>query len=430
MRFDRLEPPRTFVVGFGPQVTLKDCGRLALAPDEQITCVTDTGAEYDVLRKDWGFYASPSINGRLARFGLRGVLVLNRLEQIFLLLVERGQEPSFGRYVADEGLQVLHWLDDAESVRRLAQMSPQMPARMSDGRGGGPAGMAGGTPVTLGCPCGEDHFEPCLAYDAPPPGEARFDLRGAPYRREYRRCTVCGHMAGRHGIDLDALYGGAYLDATYGSPAGLRRTFERIVALPPGQSDNAGRVRRIVAFARGLGIQAEGSGSPPSILDVGAGLGVFPWAIGREGWACTALDPDPRATAHLRDVVGCAALCGDFRTLDPRTAGGPFDAVTFNKVLEHVAAPADLLAHARKFLKPAGFVYIELPDAAALADGKDREEFFIEHHHVFSPASLALLAGHAGFAPLAIERLREPSGKYTLRAFLAVAGSPPEEVPQ
>jgi len=37
---------------------------------------------------------------------------------------------------------------------------------------------------------------------------------------------------------------------------------------------------------------------------------------------------------------------------------------------------------------------------------------------VFSPGSLALVAARAGFGPIAIERLREPSGKFTLRAFL------------
>ena len=50
---------------------------------------------------------------------------------------------------------------------------------------------------------------------------------------------------------------------------------------------------------------------------------------------------------------------------------------------------------------------------AAASHGPGREEFFIEHHHVFSPASLAMLA--AGGRPVAgrLERLREPSTKFT-----------------
>ncbi len=56
-------------------------------------------------------------------------------------------------------------------------------------------------------------------------------------------------------------------------------------------------------------------------------------------------------------------------------------------------------------------------------DGPDREEFFIEHLHVFSMASLGLLAQRAGFAVDSAERLREPSGKYTLVAFLSRCAS-------
>jgi hypothetical protein len=44
--------------------------------------------------------------------------------------------------------------------------------------------------------------------------------------------------------------------------------------------------------------------------------------------------------------------------------------------------------------------------------------FFIDHHHIFSAVSLALLAARAGFNVQVIERLHEPSTKYTLRGFL------------
>jgi hypothetical protein len=65
-----------------------------------------------------------------------------------------------------------------------------------------------------------------------------------------------------------------------------------------------------------------------------------------------------------------------------------------------------------------GIVYVELPDGeAAISEGAGREEFFIEHYHAFSMSSAALLARCAGFTPLLIERLREPSGKFTLRVF-------------
>lgn len=121
MRFEPKEPPRRFTVGFDGAVSLADCGRLRLEADEQVTLTTEGGGEYDVVRKAWGFYATPSLNGRLARFGLRGALASNRIGQIFLLLVESGKEAAFEDYVAGEGMRIVHWLDTDERVERLLE---------------------------------------------------------------------------------------------------------------------------------------------------------------------------------------------------------------------------------------------------------------------------------------------------------------------
>ncbi|GIX47110.1 MAG: hypothetical protein KatS3mg131_1321 [Candidatus Tectimicrobiota bacterium] len=264
----------------------------------------------------------------------------------------------------------------------------------------------------LHCPCQGAWLAPLFVYTAPPAGETRFAPPSAPYRRTVWRCRLCGHCVSQHAMDPAALYAGAYVEATYGDE-GLRRAFARIVSLPPARSDNAGRVRRLLAFAAAhFGPAAP----PPTLLDVGSGLGVFVHAMRAAGWRCTALDPDPRAVRHARDVVGVAAVCGDF--LQVRDLGR-FDVVTFNKVLEHVADPVAMLAKSACHLQPGGFVYVEVPDAdAARREGPEREEFFIEHLHVFSAASLALLAQRAGFWVRQLARLHEPSGKYTLYAFL------------
>lgn len=123
MRFQRVDPPRGFEVGHDAKITMHDCGRIELEPDEQVTFTTPSGGEYDVARKSWGFYATPSLNGRLPRFGLRGVLVKNRLGKFFVLLVERGREAEFAAYVSAERLDVVVWLDDAASLARLGTIS-------------------------------------------------------------------------------------------------------------------------------------------------------------------------------------------------------------------------------------------------------------------------------------------------------------------
>lgn len=119
MRFDPVDPPREFEAGYDVRVTLRDCARVRLAPNEQVTFTTESGAEYDVARKEWGFYATPSLNGRLEGFGLRGVLVKNRVGRFFVLLVERGKEPAFEEYVRGEPLDVVAWLDSTPSLEVL-----------------------------------------------------------------------------------------------------------------------------------------------------------------------------------------------------------------------------------------------------------------------------------------------------------------------
>jgi hypothetical protein len=119
MKYTPVDPPRVFAVGHAAQVWMHDCGRIALAADEQVTFVTDSGAEYDVARKSWGFYATPSLNGRLAHFGLRAVLVKNPLGKFYVWLVEQGKEDDFQQYVDLEEHMVVSWLDDVEVLATL-----------------------------------------------------------------------------------------------------------------------------------------------------------------------------------------------------------------------------------------------------------------------------------------------------------------------
>jgi len=269
---------------------------------------------------------------------------------------------------------------------------------------------------TLRCPCGERVLQSAAVYDAPPDGETRFNLGAQPYRRAYRSCAVCGHWFGQHELDLSCLYDREYVDATYGGADGMRRRFAALMALPHARSDNRGRVARVLAFARERGIDAA---TRSRVLDVGAGLGVFPAAMAEAGWHAVALEPDLRTVEHLGSVAGVEAMATGLLHVDP--AHGLFDAVTFNRVLEHVEDPLESFVAASRLIGPRGFVYVEVPDVAAAAEGQEREEFFIEHHHVFSPASLAMLAERAALSVAVLERLREPSGKFTLRLF-AVTG--------
>jgi 2-polyprenyl-3-methyl-5-hydroxy-6-metoxy-1,4-benzoquinol methylase len=247
-----------------------------------------------------------------------------------------------------------------------------------------------------------------FTYDRRPEGETRFAIAESDYLRAYDRCETCGHFFARHAIDLSRLYETSYVDATYGGAAGMKAQLQRIRALPPERSDNAGRAARIDAFA----LQMKGR----KLLDVGAGIGVFPASMQDRGWTVDAIELDSRTAEYLGGELAIAVYTDDLKTLAAHKVGR-FDAISFNKVIEHVKDPVAIVRDAIPLMAEGGFVYIEVPDVEAASDGPGREEFFIEHLHVFSPSSLIMTIEEAGLAVFELERIKEPSGKYTLFAF-------------
>ena len=112
MEFKEKKIPREFVAGEIMRISLKDCGEIALAPNEQITFTTETGGEYDVARKDWGFYATPSMNGRLRTCGFKSALVKNSQGRYYIMLVEEGKMAQFLHYIEGDNQTVVEWLDE------------------------------------------------------------------------------------------------------------------------------------------------------------------------------------------------------------------------------------------------------------------------------------------------------------------------------
>jgi len=112
MEFNPLDPPRQFRVGKDGAVELSDCGSVHLDADEQVTFRAGDTA-FDVTRKSFGYYAANSLNGTLPRQGLRPALCRNtEHDLLFLLLVETGKEADYRRYLSDEGMEHVRWLDE------------------------------------------------------------------------------------------------------------------------------------------------------------------------------------------------------------------------------------------------------------------------------------------------------------------------------
>jgi len=125
MTFSPKNPPRRFHVGQDGEIELQDCGSVHLAPNQQVTFRTEGQKQtaFDVTRKDFGYYASNSLNGTLPRQGLRPALCKNTNHALlYLLLVETGKEAEFLHYLAQTGMVLIAWMDNL-SDEALAALS-------------------------------------------------------------------------------------------------------------------------------------------------------------------------------------------------------------------------------------------------------------------------------------------------------------------
>ena len=112
MKIKTKSPPREYYVGTNKNITIKDCGTISLLDDEQITFLTSTKAEYDICKKSWGFYATPSLNSRLLKFNFKTALVKNSKEQVYIMIVEKNKLSEFFEYLKNDKNELVEWLDE------------------------------------------------------------------------------------------------------------------------------------------------------------------------------------------------------------------------------------------------------------------------------------------------------------------------------
>jgi SAM-dependent methyltransferase len=193
-------------------------------------------------------------------------------------------------------------------------------------------------------------------------------LHGLPGEFEVAVCASCG--SGRTlpvlaPEALDELYPGGY--NAYGMP---RRRALRLLATALFRWRYWRALRRPPLSALG---------SSGRVLDVGSGRGDLGVVLGERGFEVTALDPSPDACAEAARR-GVAAVQGTLLDGKQRLPGG-FDAVVFQHSLEHVSAPADELAAARRLLRPGGRVLISVPNFG----GGQRRHFGPDWFHLDLP---------------------------------------------
>jgi 2-polyprenyl-3-methyl-5-hydroxy-6-metoxy-1,4-benzoquinol methylase len=157
-----------------------------------------------------------------------------------------------------------------------------------------------------------------------------------------------------------------------------------------------------------------GEGRGRTVLDVGAADGFLAERLTAQGWAVTALERDPAlaARAHGR----CKTVVVADLEAAPPLLDGPFDAIVYGDVLEHLADPRAVLLALDRTLAPGGTVIVSVPNVAHLwirlsllagrFDYADRGILDRTHLRFFTRRTLVAFLLEAG---LAVDELRVTS---------------------
>lgn len=174
-------------------------------------------------------------------------------------------------------------------------------------------------------------------------------------------------------------------------------------------------------------------GGAGTLLDVGAGTGVFMHLARERGWDPSGIDICPLTAEKAAQEFGVRIAVGPFE--EHGLGGQQFDAITMLDVLEHVIDPLATLRRAHALLRPGGALYVAVPnqrslltavvDAYARAGGPAADKLLLRlyvapHLHYFTPKTLPRAIETAGFGIHALRQGKVYLGRYRLALPLRV----------
>ena len=91
--------------------------KIFLKKNEQIT-LTKKNIEYDIVRKNWGFYVTPSFQNRLKRFGLE-VILINSKKDYYICIVEIKKKKNFKQFLKKNSYTKTVSLTNTKSYKKF-----------------------------------------------------------------------------------------------------------------------------------------------------------------------------------------------------------------------------------------------------------------------------------------------------------------------
>lgn len=229
-------------------------------------------------------------------------------------------------------------------------------------------------------------------------------------------CNWCGVYFSHNPSEIDKLYSDSNLyDAQYDAVA-IKERYNKIMNLPFNKSDNYNRVLRVKKFYKNYKKIYSLNNKKCHILDIGAGMGVFLANFKEKEYIRYALELNPIACKHIKNILKIPVYKEYVQNLEINIK---YNLITFNKVLEHIDNPIEVIKSLDKISNLETLLYIELPDTLGYEIlGDTCDAFGVGHYLVYNPNSLYYLFETTNYEILCMNRILEPSGKYTIYSFV------------
>lgn len=231
--------------------------------------------------------------------------------------------------------------------------------------------------------CESDRWETVFTYTTPDKYEQWVRLRDI--HRKWLWCNTCGMLQQHHNYDmsdLERIYTDGYRHPKFCGET-ISEAFERINLIP--DNENSQRIEWLskTRFR--------------TILDVGAGLGVFPAALCRLGKKVKTTELNRDSRKFIKSLsIPCTKK-------PPREK---FDMVSLVHVLEHFEDPYPILKDIKSNLKPDGKLFVEVPSAEGFNYlEQDSDDFNSCHCLSFSTLTLGKVLIKAGYEVLDMDEL-------------------------
>jgi SAM-dependent methyltransferase len=130
------------------------------------------------------------------------------------------------------------------------------------------------------------------------------------------------------------------------------------------------------------------------ILDVGAGSGDVVYVLRAMGYDASGFEPNEGYARYAAEALELPVSQGFYQ--DIAIISESQNMIAMFHTVEHLESPFDVMRHARQWLRPQGFLLVEVPNVEAVCQ-QPHTQFHRGHFYHFNLATLEMMGRQAGY---------------------------------